>query len=793
MKAISTVNHHQFTQSIRLGWVKFVLVLLLPFFANAQALSGFVLDIETGEPLIGVNIKNKTSNQFSASNTYGFYSIKLSDCPCEIEFSSVGYKKFVYNPEATKDITKNIELGSESNLLNEVTVTADQVPISKIPLGVTSIPVARLKQVPVLFGETDILKSLMLTPGVAGTVEGTAGILVRGGSPDQNLILLDETVVYNVSHLFGLVSVFNPDAIKDVKLYKAAFPARYGGRLSSVIDITTKNGNTKKRNMELGVGLINSRFLWEGPLKVGNEKSGNFLIAARASNLSLLLLPTYFAYLNNPNGQYLNYNLYDLNLKYSKQFADKSQLLFSVYNGNDVWFVRSKESRNFNNKYRLDWGNLTSSVRYIKPLGQKLFFKTTAAYTRYKYGIGLSNYEGKEQTDFLRSSSQIQDGILKSAIEFYPDNKNEIFAGAEVTFHGYRPVDLEGSFFNEIANNSRINATEKAGYIEWNNQMLPFLSVQSGVRYAGFSVQDTTFTSLEPRLALNINFTKNTSLKVGYSRMQQFLHLVNNNTAGLQSDIWIPATRNVLPQQSEQLAASIATQVTPSIGVSVDAYYKTYSNLVEYKLGSNVLVNNQTPYEELLLTDGTGESYGFEFFVDKSKGKFTGWLSYTLAWNNRTFSGINDGNPFAANFDRRHNFAVTGNYAVNERINVSANWIYQSGTPVTVPEAVVRNPFFGNSFRPEYIYSRRNNFRMPNYHRLDFSVNLTRETGRGRTRVWTLGVYNAYNRVNSFFLNNRYQPTGTSQNSTSFSGWDLSVTRNSVLPFLPFVSYNIKL
>lgn len=275
--------------------------------------------------------------------------------------------------------------------------------------------------------------------------------------------------------------------------------------------------------------------------------------------------------------------------------------------------------------------------------------------------------------------------------------------------------------------------------------------------------------------------------------MRQFLHLVNNNSSGIPNDLWIPATRNVLPQQSEQLAASIATQVTPSIGVSVDAYYKTYTNLVEYKLGSNILVNTQTPYEELLLTNGTGESYGFEFFVDKSKGKFTGWLSYTLAWNNRMFSGINDGNPFAANFDRRHNFAVTGNYAVNERINVSANWIYQSGTPVTVPEAVFRNPFFDNFTLPEYIYGKKNNFRMPNYHRLDVSVNLIGESRAGRERIWTLGVYNAYNSVNPFFLNNRYQPSDFMPSSRSFSGWDLSVTQNSVLPFLPFVSYNLKL
>ena len=778
-----------------IGWLTISFFSIAPHLLKAQSLSGFVLDKETGEPLIGVNIKNKTSRQFSASNTYGFYSVKLSDCPCEVEFSSVGYKKFTYTLEANKDISKNIELVLESHLLNEVTVKADQVPISKMPLGVTSIPVARLKQVPVLFGETDILKSLMLTPGVAGTVEGTAGILVRGGSPDQNLILLDETVVYNVSHLFGLVSVFNPDAIKDVKLYKASFPARYGGRLSSVIDITTKNGNSKERNMELGIGLINSRFLWEGPLKKDKDNGTNFLIAARTSNLSLLLLPTYIGYLSSNGGQYVNYNLYDVNLKLNKQFKDKSQLFFSTYTGNDIWFVRAREGGDFNNKYQLNWGNLTSSLRYIKPLGQKVFFKTTAAYTRYKYGIGLSTFKGRTKTDFLNSSSQIQDGVLKSAIEFYPDNKNEIFAGGEITLHGYQPVDLRGSFFEENnVKNQRIRATEKAGYVEWNNQILPFASLQTGIRFAGFSVQDTSFTSLEPRGSLNINFSKNTSLKIGYSRMKQFLHLVNNNSAGLPNDLWIPATRKVLPQQSDQLAASIASQFSPTIGVSIDAYYKRYSNLVEYKLGSNVLVNNQTPYEELLLTRGIGESYGFELFADKSKGKFTGWLAYTLAWNFRAFRELNDGRFFPANFDRRHNFAVTGNYIFNERINLSASWIYQSGTPVTVPKAVYKIPFRDTSIpTPEFIYGDKNNFRLPDYHRLDFSVNFTGETRKGRERTWTFGVYNAYNRVNPFYLRNDHRSIMQSPNSRTSVGWDLSVTRNAILPFLPFVNYSIKL
>lgn len=761
--------------------------------AFSQSLSGFIKDKKTGESISGVTIQNLSNQNISISNSYGYFSIYVDHFPVKLQATSISFKK------TTVEISKNstqqvlIEMESEENQLEELTVKSkkENQSLEKLPLGLINIPIQRLKAIPTLFGEADILKALTLTPGVSNANEGTTGILVRGGSPDQNLILIDETPVYNISHLFGLVSVFNPDAIKNVSLYKAAFPARYGGRLSSVIDISSKEGNTKKRNTEIGVGLINSRFLWEGPLNTKKPNSTTFFVAARASNLSFILLPTYLNYLSKNDGQYFNYNLFDINAKINKQFKNNSQLFLSTYIGNDIWHVKSKEGSDSHSNSNLKWGNITSSLRYITPINQKLFFKSTAAYTQYHYGIDIKTFISDKKTDYLDSKTIIQDALLKTSFEYFLNNNHEFIFGTDLIQHFYNPVKLSTTYGFANADNSKtIRATETGTYFESKNQLSPWFSVHSGLRFATFSVQDSTYISLEPRVAVNVKLPRQASFKIGYSSMKQYIHLLTNNSAGLPNDLWVPATKNVPPQFSQQLAASLSKNLTDGLSLSLEAYIKHYTNLIDYKNGKNYLTNSSESYENTIEKNGVGKTYGVEVFLDKNQGRFTGWLAYTLAWNYRKFENINDGKWFAANFDRRHNLALTGNYKISEKTDFSANWILQSGAPTNVPIAAFKSPLF-NSDYPVFAYGDRNSYRMPAYHRLDFSFNFKAETYKGNQRVWTVGVYNAYNQKNPFYLDVRW---GVQTNANKqVTGWNNNLVKRSVIPFLPFVNYTLKI
>ena len=779
---------------------------ILPLSVFAQTLSGYVRDQETGESLPNVNIRsfstvdNVVSKEHSVSNEYGYFSIQLNNCPCELDFSMVGYETKTIKLQ-TKNIKgfQNIELAKASNSLNEITIKSSDQERSKFPIGLISIPVERLKKVPALFGETDVLKALALTPGVSTATEGTAGVLVRGGSPDQNLIMLDETPVYNVTHLFGLVSVFNPDAVQDIKLYKAGFPARYGGRLSSVIDINSKEGSSKKSNKEFSLGLINSRLLMEGPLRSKSGKDlGTYLAAARLTNLSLLLLPSYISYLET-GGQYFNYNLYDLNLKWSKAFSDHSQLIFSVYNGNDIWYVKSNNGPAFE-KYKINWGNLTSSLRYIKPIGQKVFLKNTAAYSSYGYGLGSSLIEKEKPETFIKSKSTLTDLLLKSTLEFYPNTKNEIFIGGELTSHSYKPVNISTSYGLEFpGNGERVNAFESAVFGEFNTEITPWLTIQAGFRYASFNVQDTTYYSPEPRLSLALSPFRKTTLKLGYSKMGQFLHLLNSSSGGLPNDLWIPASKNLPFERSQQFSAGISQQLGKAWRLDFDVYQKDYTNLIDYKSGQNFIINSEANYEELIERNGIGESYGFEAMLDKTQGRFTGWLAYTYAFNNRRFQNINDGRWYPANFDRRHVLNITGAYQLSPKVNLSANWVYQSGRPVTVPIATHSNSIINDfpAYRPTYIYGDRNNFRTPDYHRLDINASFSKKTKRNNERTLSVGAYNAYNNNNSFFLKTDSQiilknPDRNITKPSEILGWNINVTKNNFIPFLPYISYSLK-
>lgn len=766
----------------------------------AQTVSGFIKDKNTGETIIGATVNLKGSSVATATNAYGFFSLSVSTSNVQLLVSSVGYNTQLVSVNGF-DQTLLIELEEAIDLLNEVLVIGnkDLQSLERLPIGVTAIPVSRLKAVPVLFGEADILKALALTPGVSTANEGTTGILVRGGTPDQNLILLDETPVYNVSHLFGLVSVFNPDAIKNVTLYKSSFPARFGGRLSSVIDINVKEGSSKKRNLEVGVGLINSRILFEGPLKKSNPSSPTFFLSARFSNLALALLPTYISFLNNDFGSFFNYSLYDINFKINKQFRNNSQLFWSTYTGNDLWYVNEKQGKSGDlSKAALQWGNLTSSLRYILPINQRLFFKTTAAYTQYQYGVKTENIKARKIIDFIDSKTTIKDVLLKPSFEFYPNNKHEIRFGTDLTQHFYTPIDLQTTYsiINET-NSEQIKSFETGSYFETKNRLTDWLEVSAGLRYATLNVNKDNFDSWEPRFAANFNLINSLSFKIGYANMKQFIHLLNSSSGGLPNDLWIPATGEIPPQSSRQLTASLSKNIGQGLSFSMEVYHKSFNNVIEYRDGVNYLTNSGESYVDLIEKGGIGEAYGLELFVDKNIGKFTGWLSYSLAWNYRKFENINQNKWYAANFDRRHIIAIVGNYKVSNAIDLSANWVFQTGSPTTVPIALIRNPVFDDYFRPIPIYSERNNYRMPAFHRLDFSINFKKETQRGNFRTWTVGVYNAYNQANPFYLdvktNYNYSERSPTTGRRTIVGYNNKLVKQSVIPFLPFVNYSIKI
>ncbi|SOE21969.1 TonB-dependent Receptor Plug Domain [Spirosomataceae bacterium TFI 002] len=770
------------------------IILLYAFGSNAQGntVSGFIKDKSSGESIIGATVLDLNTGSSTISNNYGFYSLNTTLTVSKLKISSVGYKTL--EVEVNQGGSQNFELEIIETNLNEVVVISndEKRTLDKIPLGVTAIPIQRLKAIPVLFGEADILKALSLTPGVSIGNEGTAGILVRGGTPDQNLMLLDESPVYNVSHLFGLVSVFNPEAVKSVTLYKSSFPARYGGRLSSVIDIVTREGNSKKRNLEFGIGLINSRLIYEGPLLKNKTNSPTFFIGARVSNLSLILSPNFLRYKTSDHGNYFNYSMFDLNIKLNQKFKNNSQLFWSTYVGNDFYNAKDKNGPTVESGFNLNWGNVTSTLRYIAPLNQKLFMKSALGYTSYKYGIFTEALENKERVDFLKSVSKIEDYYAKVGFEFYASNNLEFQLGSDLISHSYKPINLTTTYgFDQSNNVPSINALESGTYFESKVKFLSFAELTAGLRYATFGVKGLTYPSWEPRLSTAINISKTGSLRFGYSKMKQFIHLLSSNSVGLPNDLWVPSSDFVKPQDSEQFSVGFSQKIAKGLSFSIEAYSKSFANLIDYKDGTNFLVDTEEFYEDKLELGGIGKAQGVEFFLDKNEGKFTGWLAYSLATNRRQFDNINDGEWFAANFDRQHNVSLVGNYKFNERIDLSGNWIFQSGSPVSVPIASMKNVVQGSDY-PTFIYGDRNNFRTPAYHRMDLCVNFKKETYRNNLRTWTIGVYNAYNRQNPFYLDVRWGVNNTSTDPRKVEGWNNNLVKRSVIPFLPFINYSLK-
>ncbi|MBB5284876.1 hypothetical protein HNQ92_003024 [Rhabdobacter roseus] len=776
--------------------------------AQTIHLNGYITDSHTGEVLIGATINYPEKKINTISNKYGYYTLLMPPGNSQLKISCIGYRSFDFDVYLSKDTTLPIALTPESIELSEV-VIQEKSTLSQTTAGFVTIPISRLKSVPILFGEADLIKALALTPGVTTGNEGTTGLLVRGGTPDQNLILLDDAIVYNTAHLFGLVSVFNTDAVKNVEMYKAGFPARYGGRLSSVFDITMKEGNKKRHNKELTVGLISSRMLWEGPLSYKEKHYGksSYLIAARSSYLTAFLLPKYLLFKAGKARSYFNYWLYDVNAKINHQFGPKSQIFASLYHGNDFYSAEDGLAAD-RSKFGLNWGNTTFTVRYNHILHPRLFLKSILSYSRYHFDITAKSFEKKgrkwEEANALQSLSMVNDWTHKSSLEWFVRPRQTIRFGVQTSLYFYLPTSLRTSFDlpadSLLGNNASISTHELSAFTEYEFMLGSWFKSNVGGRLVRVNVQEKTYQNLEPRISANLIVTGDMAVKVAYTRMNQYTHLLTSNSVGLPNDVWVPATETIKPASSEQYALGLSKTIGTDIEISIDVYKKSLKNLIDYSTGTGFFSSFDQSWQSLIEQDGVGRIRGLEVFINKTKGAFTGWAGYTLSKNERKFDRIDEGAWYASNFDRRHVLSLVGNYTHPIfNYSFSLSWVYQSGAPVSMPIAIYKQldeGQFSPDGSPTLLYGNRNNVRLPAYHKLDLSYSFDIDSPKRRTARMTFGVYNAYNRVNPYYLRLRIQPYPASAPTASYSkyqGFTSSVNKVGVLPLLPYVSYSVKL
>jgi outer membrane receptor for ferrienterochelin and colicin len=761
-------------------------------YAQKITINGYITD-ENNEPLIGATVLSLGTNSGNVTNQYGFYSLSVKKGLARLVYSFVGFEKLEINFEILKDTTINIRLKTQT--LKEVTIKEQRSKTSE-KISTVSLPIEHIKKIPSLAGEADIIKALALTPGIVSGTEGSAGLYVRGGTPDQNLILLDEAVVYNPNHFFGFVSVFNSDAVKNVDLIKGGFPARYGGRLSSVVDVSMKEGSTRKNKTDIGIGLVASRVTVERPII--KDKMG-FILSARSSYLNLILLPTWFNYKNSKSqSSYINYYMYDINSKINYKIDDNNQLFLSFYTGKDNFKSYNKTYNFVEDKSKLNWGNSTVTLRYNKIVTPKLFWKNMLVYSRFGYRINL--FEQRIDNSNLRydykNFSGLNDYTLKSAVDYIPNNNHYIKFGLEGTFHQFTP-----QLKNYVTNDTSIQdfykketykAFESSLFVEDEWHVFKNFKTNIGLRLNHYRLKTKQYYSFEPRLSLSYKVYDEWALKGAYSEMQQNVHLLTNNGVGLQNDIWVPSTDFIKPQRSKQWAAGISKYFPDlDLEMSFEGYYKTMFHLIDFKEGANI-VTNLEEWFKAVENNGTGWSRGLEFFLHKKTGRLNGFISYTLSKTERQFNNINLGEKYPFRYDSRHNFSITGNYQLTKKWDFSFTWVYKSGEPITLPVAIINVPFdslYLTNTLP--IYTKRNGFRLPSYHRADIAFNKTIETKKGRKRTWSFSIYNLYNRRNILYVEivNKREIDNTGQHISTKYIQELKA--KSLLPIVPSIIYAV--
>ncbi|MFK7809550.1 MAG: carboxypeptidase-like regulatory domain-containing protein [Saprospiraceae bacterium] len=786
----------------------------LPNNAFAQqkfTISGYIEDAGSGEKLISANAFDLRSSKGTVSNIYGFYSLTLPKDSVMLTFSYIGYQPQSFKVMLDEDLTFNVKLEQELSL-TEVVVVAEELKTIEEQSQMSSIdvPIAQIKKIPALMGETDVLKALQLLPGVQSGGEGQSGLYVRGGSPDQNLILLDGVPVYNASHLFGFFSVFNVDAVKDVKLTKGGFPARYGGRLSSVIEINMKEGNMNEWKGAGSIGLVASRMTVEGPL----SENTSVMLSGRRTYIDVLARPFIKrSFEESGSSGVAGYYFYDFNGKINHRFSDKDRLYLSVYTGKDKFYLRETYDNSTNGNRDLSetdiglgWGNLTSALRWNHLWSNKLFSNLTATYSRYNFNTAAGEkYEfGDERENFsINYLSGIDDVALKMDFDYVPDPDHFIRFGASVINHTFKPgkFDLKVEFMDSFdpftldttLGQANVNAQEYAAYVEDDMKIGDNLKMNVGVHFSAFHIPGKTYTSVQPRLGMRYMLPGRVALKGSFASMRQYVQLLTNEGIGLPTDLWLPTTERVKPQDSWQVGLGLAKTFKKEYEVSIEAYYKEMKNLLSYKEGSSLFQLNDWQDN---VTQGDGQSYGLEFLVQKKKGRFSGWVGYTLSWSWREFEELNLGRRYPFKYDRRHDISIVASYEISKRINIAGTWVYGTGNALTLanskyngltPELSFPNRPFVNQTNLEH-YENRNNFRMRSYHRFDFGINLVKEKKRW-TRTWSFGAYNVYNRNNPFFL---FTSDDTVVNDNGNFVRETQLKQASLFPVIPYFSYNIE-
>ncbi len=763
----------------------------LPTNAQNVRIFGKIKDKATGETLIGANIVNLSTKDGATSNEYGFYSLSVPKSTVDLAISYVGYQKLQRSFVVSRDTNMDISLTSSLEL---ETVEITEKKSDRIEHGVVNLPIERLKSIPMLGGEADVLKALALTPGVATGTEGTNALYVRGGTPDQNLILLDGATVYNTSHLFGFMSTFNPYALKNLTLYKGGFPARYGGRLSSVIDVTMREGNTHEKSGDITVGLINSGLNLEGPIKNGQS---SYMISGRTAYLGVITLPFRWAFNAGQIDHFNNVFIYDLNGKINFKLDDKSQLYLSAYSSRDEFTNADRLVKNIYRTY-FDWGNKTATARYARTLSPKVFMNVMLNYNDFNYNV-TNTGEGATEADayHVENQSAVRDISNKFNIDWAVNSRNQVRVGWEVTAHNFKPNFIRSQIKNgdtvNITSNLSQNAVSYGVYVEDNIRLNRFLNTNIGLRGAQYFYNSTPYNSIEPRLSLQARITEGATIEASYTRMKQFIHLLTTSGSGISNDIWVPATNLAPPQSAEQVALSFSKNWKKAkTELQLETFYKRMDNQIDFRTGTNFFFSNTSGWESVIEKNGLGRAYGFEVFLRKEAPKWSGWLSYTLAWSERKFDNINNGAWYPQRYDRRHNLALVGEYKINNSWTVSANFILSTGHAVTLPDVIYKglsDVLYNDITSGEPQYLKRNNQRMPLYNRLDVSFKKDVLTRNDRNASWIFSLYNVYGYPNAFSVEYFPYPMPI-ENPTYRLG---SLDKNTLLRFIPGVSYNLKL
>ncbi len=783
--------------------VSIIFLFAQSFIYSQVIVSGFIEDNQSKEQLPGVHIYNSSNKQGIISNSFGFYSLHIPiNDTIQLTFSYLGYQKQILDICLHENKELNIQL-KKGLYLSEVVVLAQKDIVNTPQMSVLNIPVQELKQLPSLMGEVDVLRAFQLMPGIQSGKEGTSNIYVRGGSSDQNLILIDDIPLYYVNHIGGFISVFNTEAIKNIDLYKGGFPARYGGRLSSIMDIRMKEGNMSEFTGSYTLGIITSKLTIEGPIKTNKS---SFIISARRSLFDLFTRA--FQYLNSQGKFSAGYTLYDLNAKINQIINKKNRLYFSLYSGRDRLFVNQKDyttSAEYPYKLKsesdLNWGNHNFSFRWNHLYNSNLFSNLTVGYTKFFYNSESDIFKADKETGNKigtisnHFNSKINDIIGKIDFDYYLE-KHQIKFGSGVIAHQFNPTmnkfvqngtqeqNIDTSF-----GSPQINTIELYSYFEDEFQLTKSFSVNLGLHLNALLESNFPIFSIEPRFISNYKFNRNLSIKSSFSQMSQAVHLLSNNDAGLPTDLWVPATKDVPNEKSSLFAVGFAGKINKkhSIDWSLEAFYKTMSNLIEFNEGASFF-SGTTDWSKKVEKDGTGKVLGLELLLHKKNGNTTGWISYALSKNMRRFENLNSGKPFPYKFDRRHEISIVLNHKFNEKIHLSTSWVFSSGTAISLPSTKYElyvldwqdNQRIGYIYDEVHLYGERNNYRTPTYHRLDINLNFTKTVPKG-IRVFSLGAYNAYSRLNPYYLYFDYDSEGQ-RKLYSFS----------LFPIIPSISYSLQ-